>query len=101
VLGRFGAHWPLLSTYLLFFHFVYPSESQSIPSSVMDELTRRMADLRATTSPERVCQGTLVSRAQYVVDIGQYGYADARLAPRGGMSPEDAIFWTWAIDNVR
>jgi hypothetical protein len=19
----------------------------------------------------------------------------------GGMSPEDAIFWTWAIDNVR
>jgi hypothetical protein len=48
-----------------------------------------------------VCQGTLVSRAQYVLDIGQYGYADARLAPRGRMSPEDAIFWTWAIDHLR
>jgi len=48
-----------------------------------------------------VCQGTLVSRAQYMLDIGQYGYADARLAPRGSMSAEDAIFWTWAIDHVK
>ena len=86
---------------MLFFHFVYPSEIQSIPASVLDELTRRMSELRAAGQAERVCQGTLVSRAQYVLDIGQYGYADARLAPRGGMSPEDAIFWTWAIDHVR
>jgi hypothetical protein len=88
-------------TYLVFHHFVYPSETQAIPSSVIDDLTRRMSELRATRDPDRVCQGTLVSRAQYVLDIGQYGYADARLAPRGGMSPEDAIFWTWAIDHVR
>ena len=50
---------------------------------------------------DKVCRGTLVSRAQYLIDIGQYGYADARLAPRGTMSPEDAIFWTWAIDHVK
>jgi hypothetical protein len=42
-----------------------------------------------------------VSRAQYLLDIGQYGYADARLAPRGAMSAEDAIFWTWAIDHLK
>jgi len=100
LLERFGAHWPLLYTYLLFFHFVYPSEIQSIPGSVLEELARRMVELRATEQTDRVCQGTLVSRAQYVLDIGQYGFADARLAPRGGMSPEDAIFWTWAIDHV-
>ncbi|MDB4890346.1 MAG: uncharacterized protein JWL61_2201, partial [Gemmatimonadetes bacterium] len=47
------------------------------------------------------CQGTLNSRAQYLVDIGQYGYADARLTPRGNMSAEDAIFWTWALDHVK
>jgi hypothetical protein len=35
-----------------------------------------------------------------MVDIGRGGFADARLAPRGNMSPEDAIFWTWAIENV-
>ena len=100
VLGRFGQHWPLLYTYLLFFHFVYPSEIQSIPASVIDNLARRMAELRAAGQADRVCQGTLVSRAQYVIDIGQYGYSDARLAPRGGMTAEEAIFWTWAIDHV-
>jgi hypothetical protein len=101
LLERFGAHWPLLYTYLVFFHFIYPSESQVLPSHVLEDLSRRMSELRASPSQDPVCQGTLVSRAQYLLDIGQYGYADARLAPRGGMSPEDAIYWTWAIDNVK
>ena len=101
LLARFDTHWPLLYTYLLFFHFVYPSDISSLPSSVLDDLARRMSELRAGTRDDRVCQGTLVSRAQYLIDIGQYGYADARLTPRGGMSAEDAIFWTWAIDHVR
>ena len=101
LLTRFGSHWPLLYTYLIFFHFVYPSEIATLPSSVLEDLSRRMGELRLAPQEERVCQGTLVSRAQYLLDIGQYGYADARLAPRGGMSAEDAIFWTWAIDHVR
>ena len=100
LLARFDANWPLLHTYLVFFHFVYPSEIQSLPANVMEDLARRLSELRASQASERVCRGTLVSRAQYLLDIGQYGYADARLAPRGGMSPEDAIFWTWAIDHV-
>jgi hypothetical protein len=101
LLGRFGPHWPLLYTYLLFFHFVYPSEGHALPAPVLDEMARRMSELRASPPADRVCQGTLVSRAQYLLDIGQYGYADARLAPRGDMTPEDAIYWTWAIDNVK
>jgi hypothetical protein len=80
---------------------VYPSEIAALPSSVLEDLSHRMCELRLAPQQERVCQGTLVSRAQYLLDIGQYGYADARLAPRGGMSAEDAIFWTWAIDHVR
>jgi hypothetical protein len=68
---------------------------------VLDELAARHAALRTTPSRDRVCNGTLTSRAQYLIDIGQYGYADARLAPRGGMTAEDAIFWTWAIANLK
>jgi hypothetical protein len=68
---------------------------------VLSEFAARHAAERAAPPTDRVCRGTLVSRAQYLVDIGQYGYADARLAPRGGMSAEDAIFWTWAIDHVK
>ena len=101
LMARFGDNWPLLYTYLMFFTFVYPSDAASLPAEVLDELARRHAEQRATPPAERVCRGTLVSRAQYLLDIGQYGYADARIAPRGGMSPEDAIFWTWAIDHVK
>jgi hypothetical protein len=101
LLARFDAKWPLLYTYLLFFHFVYPSDVQILPGAVLDELARRMTELRENPPADRVCQGTLVSRAQYLLDIGQYGYADARLSPRGGMSAEDAIYWTWAIDRLK
>jgi hypothetical protein len=99
--ARFGEQWPLLYTYLMYFTFVYPSEAQRLPAAVLDDLSARVAARRAAPTSERVCQGTLVSREQYLIDVGQYGYADARLAPRGGMTPEDAIYWTWAISHVR
>jgi hypothetical protein len=98
---RFGARWPLLYTYLVFFTFVYPSEAHRLPAAVLDDFAARHAALRNTPQSERRCLGTLVSRAQYLIDIGQYGYADARLAPGGTMTPEDAIFWTWAIDRLK
>jgi DNA polymerase IIIc chi subunit len=40
----------------------------------------------------------LTSRAQYLVDLELWGYEDARLAPHGSMSEEDASIWTAAID---
>ena len=99
--ARFGERWALLYTYLVFFSFVYPSDAPRLPSAVLDDFAARSAAQREVPPSERVCHGTLVSRAQYLIDIGQYGYADARLAPRGGMTAEDAIFWTWAIENVK
>ena len=99
--ARYADRWMLLYTYLTLFAFVYPSDVERLPAGVLDDFAQRFASMRAEPSTERVCQGTLTSRAQYLVDIGQYGYADARLAPRGGMTPEDAIFWTWAIDHVK
>jgi hypothetical protein len=30
-----------------------------------------------------------------------YGYADARIKPRGNMTPEECVYWTWAIANVK
>ncbi|HEY3147453.1 MAG TPA: hypothetical protein VGJ75_13945 [Dongiaceae bacterium] len=102
LLGRFDRYWPLLLTYLTMFVFVYPSEKHRVPTWLFDELIGRVQGQLAAgqNGAERVCQGTLVSRGQYMVDIGQYGFLDARLQPRGNMSPEEAIFWTWAIENV-
>jgi hypothetical protein len=102
LLKRFDRYWPLLLSHLTMFAFVYPSEKHRVPAAVFDELlTRFQAQLSAGQNGDaRVCNGTLVSRGQYMVDIGQYGFADARLKPLGKMSPEDAIYWTWAIENI-
>jgi hypothetical protein len=102
LVARFDRFWPLLLTYLVQFTFTYPGEHETIPRRVYDELLGRFQQqLDGPAESERVCQGTLVSRAQYLLDIGQYGYQDARLGPRGNMTPEDVIYWTWAIENMK
>jgi hypothetical protein len=101
LVSRFDAQWQLLLTHLVFFTFVYPSERHRLPEHVMTTLIDRLQqELAAPPSTDRVCRGTLTSRAQYLLDVGRYGYEDARLAPRGKMSPEDAVYWTWAINNI-
>jgi hypothetical protein len=101
LLRRFGDHWQLLLSYIVLFGFIYPSERHRIPTHVTTELMARVAALAASPpSEDRVCRGTLTSRAQYMVDIGRYGYTDARLAPIGNMTAEDVTYWTWAIENV-
>jgi len=102
LVDRFGQYWSLLFSYLVFYTFVYPSERDAIPREILQELSGRLNQSLDSPPPDdKVCQGTLVSRAQYLLDIGQYGYADARLQPRGNMTPEDAIYWTWAIEHVK
>jgi hypothetical protein len=49
---------------------------------------------------EPVCQGTLLSRAQYLPDVTQWGYADGRVAPYGRMTSKDVEEWTRAIDKA-
>jgi hypothetical protein len=44
------------------------------------------------------CQGTLLSREQYLPDL-EHGAADARLAPAGTMSAQEIAAWTAAIDK--
>jgi hypothetical protein len=101
LLNRFDRYWPLLYSYCVLLTFIYPGDHDLIPRETLRELSSRFQQwMDSPDSDERVCQGTLISRAQYLLDIGQYGYQDARLAPRGNMTPEDAIYWTWAIGNV-
>lgn len=100
VRDRFGDNWRLLLTYLTFFSFVYPGERDAIPADVYQALLQRAATDEQAGDP-KLCRGTLVSRSQYLIDIGRWGYRDARIAPTGGMTPEQAVYWTWAIDHVK
>jgi hypothetical protein len=99
VLRRFDEYWRVLLSHLVLFGFIYPAERKKVPATVLDELTRRLgAETRATPPADNTCKGTLISRAQYLVDIGPWGYRDARLEPGIKMTPADIAHWTRAID---
>ena len=59
------------------------------------ELTERMR-AEKKNEDEKVCYGTIVSRQQYLKDIGEWGYADARRVD-DVMSDEDIALWTAGI----
>jgi hypothetical protein len=99
LLRRFGPHWRLLLNYLVLFGFIYPAERDLIPRWVMDRLIAELQhESRMPPPDEKICQGTLFSRAQYLVDTEVWGYQDARLL-LGSMSEREIEYWTAAIDS--
>jgi len=101
LLERFGSHWRVLFSHLILFGFVYPAEQAQIPAWVMQELLHRLQDERHSAPPlDQLCQGTLLSRAQYCIDINGWGYRDARLTPTGRMTAADIAHWTAAIAGM-
>jgi len=96
LIRRFGAHWRVLLGHLIFFQFVYPQRRDAVPRHVMDALLERARSEQAAEDVVE-CRGTLLSREQYLVDLRERGYADARLAPFGSVAPEDIQLWTDAI----
>ena len=97
---RFGAHWQLLLVHLVLYHFVYPGRPLPAPQWLRDELIGALSqDVSRSVTRDDLCQGTLLSRGQYLRDINDWGCRDARLAPFGAMTPEAVAHWTAAIGN--
>jgi hypothetical protein len=97
LIERFGQKWRVLLSHLILFGFIYPGERSAIPEEVVDNLLHRLE--REQTWPKeesRVCDGTLLSRQQYLPDLSG-GYADGRLVPRGDMTAAEIALWTAAI----
>jgi hypothetical protein len=98
LIHRYGDHWRLLLMQIVKFGFVYPSERYRIPREVTEELLRRFtAEMTERSPADKVCFGTLTSRAQYLVDIREWGFEDARQQPWGTLSADDVEQWTEAI----
>jgi hypothetical protein len=92
LIQRFGEDWPVLLSNLVLFRFIYPSEHQSVPPSVVERLTTML--LGGGSEAKAVCRGTLLSRLQYLDDIERWGYADARTEPRVRMTEAERRVWT-------
>jgi hypothetical protein len=89
-------------SHLVLFGFVYPGERHLIPSELLQELHARASAEESTNhNGTPVCQGTLLSRAQYLVDVERMGYSDARTDDRSSMTTEELTEWTNAIEREK
>jgi hypothetical protein len=99
LLGRFCSFERVLLSHLLLYGFVYPREPSPIPERVLDALWDAVRnETRDRSIPPMLCQGTLLSREQYLIDIEAWGYQDARRLPPSAMTPEQIRQWTEGID---
>jgi hypothetical protein len=98
LLSRFGSNWPVLFSHLVLFQFAYPDRRDVVPRWVIEELTRRLR-CQKTEREEHVCHGTVLSREQFLFDVTELGYVDARVEPHGNMTPEETRIWTDAIER--
>jgi hypothetical protein len=97
LLERYGVYWRALYAHIVMFGFIYPSDRDKVPAWVMDELAKRMhEETHAGAADARVCYGTIISRQQYLKDIGDWGYDDARVV-HDTMSADDIARWTAGI----
>jgi hypothetical protein len=81
------------------FGYIYPAERSKIPDWVQRYLAGLFArEIGQNVPGERVCAGTLLSRAQFLVDIHEWGYRDMR-APEL-MSPAELSEWTAAAEPL-
>jgi hypothetical protein len=96
LLRRFGGEWRVLLSHLVLFGFIYPGKAGVIPAWLLDELWQRLrAESTSNTDGPPLCRGTQLSRSQYLYDLENWGYIDARLhSPSGAMSAEDVERWT-------
>ncbi len=95
LLERYGKYWRALYAHIVLFGFFYPADREQVPAWVIEELTQRMRG-ETENSDEKVCYGTIVSRQQYLKDVGDWGYEDARTVD-GLMSEDDIERWTAGI----
>ena len=94
--GQNGGERILLG-HLLLFGFAYPAEREKVPTWVLDELMDRV---RAEPPAEaNVCRGTLLSWDQYLPDVKERGYDDARVKPHGALSRKEVDHWTAAAKS--
>jgi len=96
---RYGDRWRVLFTNLVLFGFIYPGERTRLPRGLMEGMIARLQSELESAPPEKVCNGTVVSRQQYLIDVQEWGYADGRIPPHGNMTAEQVAHWTAAIDD--
>jgi hypothetical protein len=102
VLYRFDGYWRVLLSHVILFGFIYPGHRLTIPKWLMDELMRRLQrEMTSLPGDEHLCRGTLLSWSQYLIDLEQGDYEDARHTPRGTLTVEETTRMTETMKRAR
>ena len=103
LLERYGPFWRALYAHIVLFGFIYPSDRSKVPAKVVEELTERVRqETKAGDAEQKICYGTVISRQQYLKDVDEWGYKDARLVHET-MNEAEIAHWTAgiAIDGAK
>ena len=83
LLARFGVHWRVLLAHVVLFDYAFPSKRGLISDALREPLMERAANAGDAVEAEDdrdLCYGTFLSRHQYVGDVEDGGFIDARQA---------------------
>jgi hypothetical protein len=92
LLQRLHEHHLLLIAHIHLFDFVYPGHTSRVPDWVRDRLAEQIATEPRAPGDPTLCQGTLISRFSFSIDVKEWGLRDPR---------EQAIRATSALPIVR
>jgi hypothetical protein len=78
LLWRVGEHWRLLLAQVHLYDFVYPGHRRRIPQWVRRRLYDAAEEQIDAEGDAAICQGTLISRFSYSIDVNEWGFRDLR-----------------------
>jgi hypothetical protein len=79
LIQRVGDHWRLLLAQIHFFDFAYPGRGACVPRAIREELLERARlSIDEPAGEPDVCQGTLISRFSFSIDVKEWGFRDMR-----------------------
>lgn len=104
LLRRFLTHEEVLLAHLLLFRYVYPAFAAQVPTDVVAHLMSCVSKPQSaphSNDQTPLCRGTFLSRSQYLMDVGRWGFRDVRIQPHGPLTAEQVARWTAAIEDGR
>jgi hypothetical protein len=73
ILTLAGEHWELVLWNLMLFRYIYPAQTNYIPSTLWRDLLGRFADEIASERPRASFRGSLVDDKMFAIDVAEWG----------------------------
>lgn len=71
-----GEHWEMLFWSLMLYHYIYPANSDYVPSQIWDELLQRFKVELAHPNKDVEFRGSLIDDKMFAIDVNEWGKRD-------------------------